>query len=84
MKISSLVVIHKNGRSDNEITRRIMGKDSMKRLDKIMKDKDISILTEKRIKQSMVFPNILQAYGSKSWTVREENKEEQLCRNNGA
>lgn len=64
-------IIYKNGRSDNEIIRR-MCKYALKRMDKILKDKDISIISYKENYRIRFFTVFL--YGSKSQTVRKENR----------
>lgn len=49
----------------------MMGKDAEKRLDKALKDGDVSILTKRRIIESTVFTILI--HGSERWTVRKEN-----------
>lgn len=57
----------RNEKSGNKARGRIMmSKDAMKRLDKIPRDKDISLLAKKKMIESMIFP--IASFGNESWT----------------
>jgi hypothetical protein len=60
-------MIENEGGCEKEIRRRItLGKVAMIGLDKIWKDKSISLMTKTRIVKAMVFPVVL--YGCETWT----------------
>ena len=46
-----------------------MGRSTMTKLAKIMKDEDISIATKTKLVYSLVLPVV--TYGSESWTLRK-------------
>ena len=59
--------------SKGEILRRLaLGSAAMTGLNKIMKDKDITITTKCRIVNALVFPVVL--YGCESWTIRKAER----------
>ena len=51
-------------------------------LNKIWKDKDITITTNCRIVNALVFPVVL--YGCESWTIRKQREEELTALSCGA
>ena len=56
-----------------EINRRISsGRLAMIKLEKIMKDRDVTATTKFKIVETMVFPIV--TYGSESWTVRKKER----------
>lgn len=62
-----------DGRCAEDVKRRIMlGRSAMTSLEKIMKDRDISMNTKIRIVNTLVFPVVL--YGCESWTLRKEER----------
>ena len=44
----------------------------MTNLDRILKNKDITLLTKVHIIKAMVFPVVM--YGYESWTIKDENR----------
>uniref|UniRef100_A0A803TRD1 Reverse transcriptase domain-containing protein n=1 Tax=Anolis carolinensis TaxID=28377 RepID=A0A803TRD1_ANOCA len=56
-----------------EIRRRLLlGRRAMDNLDKILKSRDITLVTKVRIVKSMVFPIV--TYGCESWTIRKAER----------
>ena len=54
----------------HEIKRHLFfGRKAMTNLDKILKNRDITLLTKIRIVKAMVFPVVM--YGCESWTIRK-------------
>jgi hypothetical protein len=44
----------------------------MIKLEKIMKDRDVTVTTKSKIVETMIFPIV--TYGSESWTVRKKER----------
>src|SRR5215213_7395442 len=66
-------IIDNNGQCEQEVRRRIaMGRKSFIKLEKIMKDRDVSLRTKIRIVYAMVFPVFL--YGCESWTLKKTER----------
>ena len=62
--------IEDSGSCKGDILRRLaLGRVAMTGLNKIWKDKDITITTKCRIVNALVFPVVL--YGCESWTIRK-------------
>ena len=60
-------MVEKEGRCDKEVRRRIsMGKAAMQGMDKIWRDRHVSLQTKTRLVKAMIFPIVL--YGSETWT----------------
>ena len=56
-----------------EINRRLSsGRLAIIKLDKIMKDRDVTVATKVKIAETMIFPIV--TYGSESWTVRKKDR----------
>ena len=54
----------------HEIKRRfLLGRKGMTKLDRILKSRDITLLTTVHIVKAMVFPLVM--YGSESWTIKK-------------
>ncbi len=65
--------IEDSGSCKGDILRRLaLGRVAMKGLNKILKDKDITITTKCRIVNALVFPVVL--YGCESWTMRKAER----------
>ena len=65
--------IEDSGSCKGEILRRLaLGRAAMTGLNKIWKDKDITITTKCRIVNALVFPVML--YGCESWTIRKAER----------
>ena len=65
--------IEDSGSCKGEILRRLaLGRAAMTGLNKIWKDKDITITTKCRIVNALVFPVVL--YGCESWTIRKAER----------
>ena len=66
-------VIEKEGKCDMEINRRVaIGKAAMNGLEKIWKDKHVSIDTKKRLVKALIIPTV--TYGSETWTMTKKMK----------
>jgi len=66
-------IITRDGSMSKEIKRRISsGRLAMIKLEKIMKDRDLTATTKSKIVETMIFPIV--TYGSKSWTVRKKER----------
>ena len=64
-------VIEREGKSDMEIKRRVtIGKTAMNGMEKIWKDKHVSIDTKKRLVRALIIPTI--TYGSETWTMTKK------------
>ena len=64
-------VIEKEGKCDMEINRRVaIGKAAMNGLEKIWKDKHVSIDTKKRLVKALIIPTV--TYGSETWTMTKQ------------
>ena len=58
---------------EKEIWRRLaMGRNTMTKLEKIMKDEDISVATKTKLVYFLVFPVV--TYGSECWTLRKADQ----------
>ena len=59
-----------DGDSSHEIKRHLLlGRKTMTSLDKILKSRDIALLTRVHIVKAMVFPVVM--YGCESWTIKK-------------
>ena len=59
-----------DGDSSHEITRLLLlGRKAMTNLDSILKSRDITLATEVRLVNAMVFPVVM--YGCKGWTIKK-------------
>ena len=59
-----------NGDCSHEIKRRLLlGRKAMTNLDRILKSRDITLLTKVHLAKAMVFPVVM--YGSESWTIKK-------------
>jgi hypothetical protein len=68
-------IVTRDGYEHKEINRRpAIGRMAMTKLGKIMQDRDVKKATKIKIAETIIFPTM--KYGSKSWTVR--NKEKQI------
>jgi len=66
-------VIEKEGKCDMEINRRVaIGKAAMNGLEKIWKDKHVSIDTKKRLVKALIIPTV--TYGSETWTLTKKTR----------
>ena len=63
--------VEKEGRCDREIKRRVaIGKATMIGLEKLWRDKHVSINMKKRIVRTLIFPTVL--YGCETWTMTKK------------
>jgi hypothetical protein len=70
-------IIARNGSMSKERNRTISsGRLAMINLEKIMKDRDVTVTTKSKIVETMIFPIV--TYGSKSWMVRKKEKKKML------
>ena len=53
----------------HKIRRLLLGRKAMTNLDSVLKSRNITLLTEVRIVQAMIFPVVM--YGCESWTVKK-------------
>ena len=66
-------VITRDGYVYKEINRRLSsGRLAMTKLEKIMKDRDVTVATKVKIADTVIFP--IATYGSESWTVRKKDR----------
>jgi hypothetical protein len=66
-------IITRDGSMSKEINRRISsGRLTMIKLEKIMKDRDVTVTTKSKIVETMIFPIVI--YGSETWTVRKKER----------
>jgi hypothetical protein len=66
-------IITRDGSMSKEINRRISsGRLAMIKLEKIMKDREVTVTTKSKIVETMIFPIV--TYGSESWTVRKKER----------
>jgi hypothetical protein len=66
-------IITRDGSMSKEINRRISsGRLAMIKLEKIMKDRDVTATTKCKIVETMIFPIV--TYGSESWTLRKKER----------
>ena len=59
----------------------LLGRKAMTNLDRILKNKDITLPTKVHIVKAMVFPVVM--YGCESWTIRTLSAEELMLLNCG-
>ena len=65
--------INKDADCEKEIRRRIgMGRASMSKLEKVMKDRDVSQGVKTKLVQTLIFPVV--TYGSESWTIKKADQ----------
>ena len=48
----------------------LLGRKAMTNLDRVLKSRDITLLTKVHIIKAMVFPEVM--YGYESWTIKKE------------
>jgi hypothetical protein len=66
-------IITRDGYDHKEINRRLsIGRMTMTKLEKIMKDRDVTKSTKIKIAESIIFPTV--TYGSETWMVRKKEK----------
>lgn len=66
-------IISRDGYVHKEINRRLSsGRLAMTKLEKIMKDQDVTVATKVKIAETMIFPIV--TYGSESWTMRKKER----------
>ena len=66
-------IITRDGSMSKEINRRISsGTLAMIKLEKIMKDRDVTATTKFKMVETMIFPIV--TYGSESWMVRKKER----------
>jgi hypothetical protein len=66
-------IITRDGSMSKEINRRISsGRLAMMKLEKIMKDRDVTVTTKSKIVETMIYPIV--TYGSESWTLRKKER----------
>ena len=71
-------VIEREGKCDLEIKRRVaLGKTAMNGMEKIGKDKNMSIDMKKRLVRALIIPII--TYGSESWTMTKKMEKINAC-----
>ena len=71
-------IVTKDGMCTKEIKRRIMmGKSAMSKLERTLKDKNVTKQTKITIAQTLVFPIVMN--GSESWTMRKKDIKKTLC-----
>jgi hypothetical protein len=70
--------INTRDRYDNkEINRRLLiGKMAMTKLEKIMKNRNVTKATKIRIAETIIFPTV--TYESESWTVRKKKRKKKM------
>ena len=67
--------ITEDGDCSHEIKKHLLlGRKVMTKLDRILKSRDITLLTKVRLVKAMVFPVVM--YGCESWTIRKLSTEE--------
>ena len=59
----------------------LLGRKAMSNLDKILKRRDITLLTKVCLVKAMVDPVV--TYGCESWTIRKAERKELMCLNCG-
>ena len=59
----------------------LLGRKAMTNLDRVLKNKDITLPTKVHIVKAMVFPVVM--YGCESWTIKMLNAEELMLLNCG-
>ena len=65
--------INADSNCSNEIKRRLlMGRKAMVNLDKLIKNKDVSMITKIRVIKTMVFP--VTTYDCESWTIKQADR----------
>ena len=66
-------LINENAKCDQEIKGRLqLGRIAMKKLEKIWKSKEITIVTKKRLVEALLFPVAL--YGCEAWTTKKTDR----------
>ena len=60
----------------------LLGRKAMTNLDRVLKSRDITLLTNVLIVKAMVFPIVM--YGFESWTIKKTSPEELMLSNCGA
>ena len=64
-----------------KLRRLLLGRKVMTNLDRILKNRDITLLTKVRLVKAMVFPVVM--HGCESWTVKRLSAKELLLLNCG-
>jgi hypothetical protein len=66
-------IITRDGYDHKEINRRLsIGRMAMTKLEKIIKDRDVTEATKIKIAETIIFPTV--TYGSESWMVRKKER----------
>ena len=60
----------------------LLGRKAMTNLVRVLKSKDITLLTRVRLVKAMAFPVVM--YGCESWTIKKTEQEELVLSNCGA
>ena len=72
-----------DGDSSHKIKRRLLlGRKVMTNLDRVLKSRDITLLTKVCLVKAIVFPVVM--YGCESWTIKKASTEELMLSNCGA
>ena len=71
-----------DGDCNHEIKRRLLlGRKVMTNLDRILKNRDITLPTKVHLVKAMIFPVVM--YGCESWTIKKADAEELMLLNHG-
>ena len=57
----------------------LLGRKATTNLDRILKSRDITLMTNVHIVKAMIFPVVM--YGCKNWTIRSQSAEELMLSN---
>ena len=60
----------------------LFGRKAMTNLDRVLKSRDITLLTEVQIVKTMVFPVVIM-YGCENWTIKKLSTDEMMLSNCG-
>ena len=74
--------ITEDGNCNHEIKRcLLLGRKAMTKLDRILRSRDITFLTEVCLVKAMVFPGVI--YGCESWTIKKAEHQRMILLNCG-
>ena len=72
-----------DGECSHEIKRLLLlGRKAMTNLDRVLKSRDITLLTKVHIVKAMVFPVVIM-YGCENWTIKKLSTNEMMLSNCG-
>ena len=86
-KVTDFIFLGSKITADNDCSHEIkrlllLGRKAMTNLDRVLKSRDITLLTKVHIVKAMVFPVVIM-YGCENWTIKKLSTNEMMLSNCG-